>query len=158
MQEGGETAPKVLAICHDYDDLTRALADRIYALNTSQEATAELSGLPSRYLGKILGPRPVRSLGRISFGPLLASLGLQILVAEDPEALKRVENRIIPRKKRPAMRSVAVHLQLSCKFLREIGRKGGINSRRYMSARKASSLGRRAANARWQNGHTLPVR
>jgi|SRR6516165_8438295 hypothetical protein len=154
---GGEATPKILAVVHEYSDLTNALADRIYALNTTQEATAELAGLPSRYLGKVLSARPVRSLGRLSLGPLLASLGVKILLAEDAEAFKRIENRIIPRKKQPAMRGAVVHLRLSCKFLREIGHKGGLNSRRYMSARKASSLGRRAANARWRNGHTSPV-
>jgi hypothetical protein len=39
----------------------------------------------------------LRRLGAASLGPLLGALGLKINLVEDPDALKRIERRIVPR-------------------------------------------------------------
>jgi hypothetical protein len=57
------------------------------------------------------------------------------------------------RKDRPTLPgSVAVHTNLTTRFLRKIGAKGGENSRKYLGKRLVKQLARKAANARWKNG------
>jgi len=58
----------------------------------------EVSGLQSGYTGKLLAISPSRNLGRLSLGCLLSTLGLRLVVVEDPEALARVRPRLERRK------------------------------------------------------------
>ena len=65
-------------------------------LGTTFECLDDLSGLPSRYVGKLLAPAPVRGLSRHSMGPLLASLGLRLNVVVDEQALQKIRHRLTP--------------------------------------------------------------
>jgi hypothetical protein len=152
MQEGGEATPKILATVREYRDLTNALADRIRSLGTTQDSVCELAGLPARYVTKLLSPRPVRSFGRTSLGCLLSALSLRLLVAEDPENLARLAPRMAKRKHRLPSESAAFTLQVSRRFMREIGRAGGRNSRRNLSRARKLAMGRALNRARWRNG------
>jgi hypothetical protein len=71
------------------------------------------------------------------------------LVIEDNAAAERLKNRLPPRSQ-SYVRSVAVHTNLTTRFLRKIGAKGGENSRKYLGKRLVKQLARKAANARWQ--------
>jgi hypothetical protein len=72
-------------------------------LNVTYETLDFASGLQSNYSNKVIGTSPVRGLGRVSFGAILQSLGLAILVVEDAEALARVQKRLT-RRRRPQSR------------------------------------------------------
>ena len=52
-----------------YAGLVRALRLRVDELNVSQETVNEIAGLPARYVGKLLAPHLVKSLGCKSLAP-----------------------------------------------------------------------------------------
>jgi hypothetical protein len=86
-----------------------------------------------------------------SFGPVLSGLGLRCLLVVDEEATRRLKERLLPRNQ-SYVRSAAVHTNLTTRFLRKIGAKGGENSRKYLGKRLVKRLARKAAAARWKKG------
>jgi general stress protein YciG len=130
----------------------RANERRIAITSADVAATA---GLASHYIPKLLSPskNPMRRVGMISLGPLLAVLQAKLLLVPDPEAEKLYGARIPQRREvcvRNGIHSVGVNVHFTRKFLREIGAKGGANSRRNLGKRLRRALARKAANARWQ--------
>jgi hypothetical protein len=151
MAEDAE--PKVIGEFVDYDGLLSVLRQRAADLNLSGEQVDLLSGLPSRYTQKLIGTHPIRRLGAISLGPFLGALAVRCLIVEDRAALDKLKRQTVPRQAqyaRPGMRAGSVHVLLTGRFMAQIRKKGGENSRKYMGKRLASQLGRRAANARWK--------
>jgi hypothetical protein len=114
-----------------------------------------IAGIPANYLGKLLAPSQPKRIGALSLGPVLGVLSLKLIVTHDEQALQIYGSRI-PRRTESAMHATAVHIVLSRRFFQKIAAKGGANSRKNMSARRARVLARRAAKARWakrkQNG------
>ena len=134
------------------------VAERQIAL--SGEAVAEVAGLPRGYLQKILSPLPksradVRRIGIASLGPVLGVLGVKLLMVEDLAALERYGSRIPARQER-SVRTAGVQVHLSRRFLSKIGAAGGANSRKFIGKRKARSLARKAAAARWRPREAAP--
>jgi hypothetical protein len=84
-----------LALVREYPELVEALRARAEELNVSRETIDSVSGLQSGYSAKLLSQ--VKGVGRVSLGPLLGSLGLVIILAEDPAALAKVRDRLVPR-------------------------------------------------------------
>jgi hypothetical protein len=84
------TEPRRLAVVREYGELVEALRRRCAELEIPFEVADEVAGLPDRYVSKLLSPTPIRSLGRISWN-VLAALGLQIIVVEDPDALEKAQ-------------------------------------------------------------------
>ncbi|SNB53996.1 hypothetical protein SAMN05414138_10210 [Rhodoplanes sp. JGI PP 4-B12] len=121
--------------------------ERAFAVGS--EDTADVAGLPRGYIQWLLGPNPRRRVGMFSLGPLLTILGVKLVMVEDPEAIALVGDRL-PKRNESSVRSGAVHVELTRRFLKKIGKKGGANSRKNLTPRQASELGRRAAIARWQ--------
>jgi hypothetical protein len=103
-----------LGIIRSYDDLQAVLRVRADALEMSRTTIDDIAGLPSGYAAKALMAAPTteerrraldegrrvsfRALGRLTLGPLLQTLGLALVVIEDPEAMKRLE-RGYPRRR-----------------------------------------------------------
>lgn len=141
---------KQLAICREYHEFIDAINARITELGTTMDTIDYVAGLPLRYTQKLTGPRPIKTLGRLSFGPLLGALGLAIIVVDDEEQLGKLRHRLTARRQKAHEHSAAVHYRLSRRFLLKIARLGGLNSRKKVSRRRASQLGRRAAKARWK--------
>jgi hypothetical protein len=92
------TEHKQLAICRSYQELITALRARVVELGTTGESVDDVAGLPQRYTAKLLAPIPIKTLGKISLGPLLGALGLALVVVEDREALARIRDRLTPTK------------------------------------------------------------
>ena len=92
----GDERPRVLADVSSYEQMLAALRSRINELQINGERFDEYAGLPRGYLSKLVGANPVRRLGMVSFQPVLAGLGLRLLVIEDPEATKRLQKRLKP--------------------------------------------------------------
>ena len=64
-----------------------------------------------------------------SFAPVLAGLGLRLLVIEDPELMARL-SWLPPRQAqyvRPGMRGGSVQISLTASFMQRIRKKGGEN-------------------------------
>jgi general stress protein YciG len=81
---------------------------------------------------------------------LARSLAYDLQLVENAEATAQIRGGIVPRKlKLVKSTSFAMHPDVTYRFMRKIGRKGGAHSRSNMTRRQASELGRRAARARW---------
>jgi len=143
--------PRVIADVTSYEQMLAALRARVNELQLNGERFDEFAGLPRGYLSKLIGAKPIRRLGMTSFAPVLAGLGLRLLVIEDNAATERLKNKLPPRNQ-SYVRSVAVHTNVTTRFLRKIGAKGGENSRKFLGKRLVKQLARKAAAARWKNG------
>ena len=85
--------PEAIGVASDYHELHAILRARAEALNISREQLDEIAGLPAGYSAKLLAMEPVRGMGKMSLGALLASLGLTLIVVEDQLALTRYAAR-----------------------------------------------------------------
>jgi hypothetical protein len=81
----------------NYDGLVLALRERANALDVSRETISEVAGLPDRYASKLLSLRHVRRIGLDSQGPLLNTLGVRLVLVEDPSAIERNRSRLVKR-------------------------------------------------------------
>lgn len=143
-----------LAICRAYDELIDALRARAEELRVSRESLDEImKTLPDGYASKLLAPVLVKFLGRISLGPMIQALGLAIVLVEDEAAIARISGHIGTRDetqaRKGAVRSVTVHIKIPGRRFKQMQRRGGQNSRKYLPASVAWELGRRASLARW---------
>ena len=86
-----------LGIITDYASLHETLRRRADQLQLSRETLDSLTGLASGHCAKLLAPAQTKKLGQTSFGLLLAALGLQLIAAEDPDAMRRYEKLRTPR-------------------------------------------------------------
>ena len=116
---------RVIAAFSDYNELINALRLCAAELNLSGEAIDAVSGLPSRYAGKLLGPNQVRRLGAISLGPFLGALAVRGLLVEDSVALEKLRRQTTPRRNE-YVRSAATYVTLRRDFMVAIGRLGAI--------------------------------
>ena len=91
-------------------DLLAALRARRDQLELTHERIDDIAGFPSGYCGKLMAPEPIKNLGWLSFGLALDALGVALVMVENPEQIKRVENRWIPRE-RPHQRTGKHHPQ-----------------------------------------------
>lgn len=66
-----------------YDGLIAAFRARIVELGTCINSVDDVAMLPDGYTAKLLSKVPMKTIGRVSLGPLLQALGLKFLVVED---------------------------------------------------------------------------
>jgi hypothetical protein len=138
------------AVVKSQREFLAAIRERIGQLNVSLESVNEMCSLPPRYANKLLSPSPIKRLGVGSLWQLARGLGMELQLVENPEATRQIRAETVPRRlKLTKPTSFAVHQDLTFRFMRKIGRKGGAASRAYMTRREATELGRRAARARW---------
>jgi hypothetical protein len=64
----------------------------------------EIAGWASGYASKILSPNPIKNLGWMSLGSLHGTLGTMLIMVEDPEQIRRVQDRWIRRERPQALR------------------------------------------------------
>jgi hypothetical protein len=95
MQDDTTAAPTAIAIARNYAELVDAFRKRCHELGAAMEQLDEIAGLPARYVSKLLAPVSVKAFGPISLGPLLGSLGVKLVMVEDPEAFARVKRRLV---------------------------------------------------------------
>jgi hypothetical protein len=82
----------------DYAGLIQVLRARIEELQICYEEADRVAGLPARYSAKILGPSGGRSLGKVSFGLLLQTLGLELVVQENLQDFAPIKARLEKRR------------------------------------------------------------
>jgi hypothetical protein len=140
---------------HDaYAALIRAWRARASELGIALTGAAvhEVCGLPNFYLAKILSPspKPAKRFGSVSLGPIMAALGLKILLIDDPAAREQYTSRI-PKRRQEFAHGGSFTVSLSRQYMRKIGKTGGL--RRAELARKRSAAASKAAKIRWANGN-----
>jgi hypothetical protein len=139
---GGE---RVLGEVHDYSDLTDIMRARSTELELSREALDARAGTQPGYSSKLLCPRPMRRASFDTLSYLLPALGIKLIAVAD-ESVRHGDRA-------PGRHAATVHFVFSARHMKQIQRKGGANSRKNLSKAKARALARRAARARWGNGH-----
>jgi hypothetical protein len=82
----------------DYSQFHAACRARAEQLQVSRLTFDEVSGTAAGFWGKFLGPRQIRRVGFVSLGPVLAALGLKIVLVEDKEAFEKVKSRLVKRR------------------------------------------------------------
>jgi hypothetical protein len=83
-----------IAIVRDYDDLHAMLRARSSELGITRERMDERVGLTAGHSSKLLAPKPIRRLGSLTFGPVLAAFGIALIVVADDEALALIEQQL----------------------------------------------------------------
>jgi hypothetical protein len=139
-----------------YTRMISAFRDRAQQrkIAVSSAAVADLAGLATYYIPKLLQANPVRRVGINSLGPLLAVLGLKMILVEDAEAVKIYGARI------PARNEYCAHMLtvkagrgkqqlVSVRLLRRIAPLGGAARNRSLSPARRRQIARKAARARW---------
>ncbi len=136
-----------------YDELQPIMRRVADMRGLSRDQLDEISGLPRGYSAKVLAEVPLRKLGPDTFGPLASAIGLKFIAIDDDVALAKFTARGEKRVEKYALNAGknngVVHFKISLRKLRQMGRKGGRNSRKHMSWKTKRGLGRKAANARW---------
>jgi hypothetical protein len=127
-------------------DAFRARAHQRRIAITSDNVAA-VSGLPSFYVAKLLSAHPVRRVGMISLGPLLAVLSLKIILTEDKEALAKFGPQLGSRNESCAHDNAVIHFAFTRRHMQKLGQKG--MKVRWRAARKRKRAAQKAARARW---------
>ena len=144
-----DDAPRVIGEFSDYDEMISALRAHAAELNLSGETIDAVSGLPSRYSAKLLGPAQICRLGATSLGCFLGALAVRGMLVEDKAALERLRRQATPRQVQ-YVRGGATHVVLTFRFMQKIGRFGAQARVDNSTAAQRREWARRAANARWR--------
>jgi hypothetical protein len=91
MPDLPSSARRELAVVRDYESLRIALRARAEWLNISRLEIDRISGVANGYAGTVLSPR--KRIGPANLGPILAALGLELVVVEAPELVARYTSR-----------------------------------------------------------------
>jgi hypothetical protein len=89
------TTPFARVVYH-YPGFIDAIRERTVDLEISRFEIDRIAGLPIGYSGKLLSLNPVKRVGFHSLGPLLETLGLIIMIVENPAARDRTLARRDP--------------------------------------------------------------
>jgi hypothetical protein len=149
-QSSAQIPERVIATFNSYDGMLAAMRLRAqeHQVPVGSAEVAAIAGIPDHYLAKLLSPKAPRRLGSISMQPVLAVLGVKLVMVEDRETMARYGSRI-PKRNNNFVHGGSVHFALSGKHMRAIRRKGGANSRKNLGKRLRRALARKAAQARW---------
>lgn len=153
-------APRQIAEFVDYPGMLAAMRARAQARRiavSSENANCDVGGMPDKYLQKLLGPKPVRRIGMLSLGPVLGVLGVKLVMIEDESAMRQFGGRLHQRNNN-LVHDAGVHIVISPRFMRKIGKIGGTNSRKNMGKRKRRKLARKAASARWHKPKIVEIK
>jgi hypothetical protein len=142
----------------NYDELLAAFRARAAErkLVLSDEATADVAGLPAKYLPKLIGSNPVRRIGMISLAPVLGVLGLKILIVEDEEAVARYGSQLKLRNDNLVHGGI-LEIRLTDRHMRKIRKRGGQNRWAKLTAKQRSALGRKLNKIRWSKPRLVEV-
>jgi hypothetical protein len=80
-------------------DLLDALRARREELQLTCERLDDIAGFPGGYSAKLLAKNPIKNLGWLSFGLALDSMGVALVMVENPEQIKRVKSRWVARQR-----------------------------------------------------------
>jgi hypothetical protein len=102
----------------------------------------------------LLSDPPQRRLGHFSLFVLLQTLGLDMVLVENPDALEALKNPALRRRQRWIHKAPRI-VHLTPDMLRVIGRKGGQARARKLTPKQLSKIGRKAVMARWARVRAL---
>jgi hypothetical protein len=145
------TEARQIATVQDYGELVLAFRARADELRITRDTIDAISGLS--YSSKLLSWPPIRSMGNVSLGAILQTLGLRIHLVEDLEALERINSRMVETG-RPDMlgggKIGTVTIRISHEKLRRLGRLGGLKRAAVLTARQRKRIAKNAVRVREQ--------
>ena len=100
----GPAEPDPSELVRDYNGLIAGFRARADFLNVSRLSIDDASGLSRGLSSKLLSMPPMRCLGPISLGAILGTLGLAIVLVEDPIATARFSEKMPKRRRAPVGR------------------------------------------------------
>jgi hypothetical protein len=137
-----------------YDEMIDALRARKAELGLSDAVVDDLTGLPTGYTGKVLGPARVKKMGALSLWLMLEVLAFDMRLDSSVEKAARMQERWEKRSEGQAnMNNKAKPLSLrnlakkNRETFREAGRKGGRARARLQTAEQRRSLARKGGRA-----------
>ena len=152
-----------LADARDYSDLHLVMRAQAEALEVSRATINDVCGLQNGYAEKLLAPSPIKRLGALTFGPMLRTLGLKLVVYTDPAAIAALAHRMPKRDAVHARNGAPVELPPSVEEMTqalvkirmsENGRRGGHARATSLPAKHRARIARKAARARWDHRAT----
>src|SRR6516165_3684058 len=145
MSSGG----RIVGEFADYTGMLDTLRARVEELQIQGERFEHFAGLPTGYLSKLIGVRPVRRIGMTSLGPLFDALGIYCIVVENPAATARLKNRIRPRNN-AYMRASYTHLAITNRQWSRIQKLGRQARWKRLSRVERRDIMRAIALKRWR--------
>jgi hypothetical protein len=133
----------------DYTGMLDTLRARVEELQIQGERFEAFAGLPTGYLSKLIGVRPVRRIAMVSMGPIFSALGIRCIVVEDPAATARLKNRIKPRNN-ALMRASYTHLAITNRQWSRIQKLGRQARWKRLSRLERRDIMRAIALKRWR--------
>lgn len=133
----------VYGVANDYQALLETIRFRILELQTTHEAIDTVSGLHSGYTSTIAAN--IKSMGRVSMGPMLQTLGLALIIVRDDEQFARVKDRLA-RRNRPD-RAIARRITPKWLFKPENARQMGKKRWQGVSDAKKARIMKKISNA-----------
>jgi hypothetical protein len=144
----GANGGRIVGEFADYAGMLDTLRSRVQELQIQGERFEDFSGLPTGYLSKLIGVRPVRRIGMTSLGPLFNALGIYCIVVENPIATERLKNRLRPRNNAYMRRSYTLRTLTDRQWSRiqKLGRKARWKK---LSKTERSDIMRAVSFKRW---------
>jgi hypothetical protein len=140
---------KVHSLWHSIENLHEVLRARADSINISRLQIDRHANFPDGYSSKVLSPQPTKKLSIEGICKLAPALGLDLALVENETYLLRIRSRSPPRDSSHAKHAGTVHIVFSKRHMLKNSKKGGQNSRKYVSKRRATMLARKAANTHW---------
>lgn len=134
----------------DYDGMIAAIRARMTEIGVTNETMDALTGLQSGYVGKLLAPTRIKNLGPQSFGLMLQSLGLKLIVVVDDVTSAKMQERWNKREKAAPIRAMASIPRATWLFTSRSGRRAAKGRAEKLSQKHLSKLGRKAVRSRWR--------
>jgi hypothetical protein len=142
---------RALAYVHDYDGLIAAIRARMAELRVTNETIGAIAGLAGGYVGKLLAPSRIKNLGPTSFGLMLQSLGLKLIVVEDTKTTAKMRPRWTRREKAlPLVAMVRTPPRATWLFTSRSGRKAAETRANKLSSSERRAIGLNAITVRWR--------
>lgn len=144
-----------IALVADESDLVAALRQRADELNVSRSEIDAGARLPNGYTSKRLAVPQIKYYGRDAFWNTAESLGLAVLLVEDPNATARYARKMAKRSKPQAVTGPdhwrhARALSILQEIARKTGSEGARVKNQNTSKRRRKQIARHAAVIRWE--------
>jgi hypothetical protein len=147
MADDEQPAP-IVATFDSYAGMLQAIRARVNELQIHGERFDDYAGLPTGYLSKLVGARPIRRLGMVSLAPVLSGLGLKCQFIEDQAATERLKNHVAPRNGSYVRGTPSI--VFTVRFFQKIGRLGAQARIDNSTKQQRQEWARKAAIARWR--------
>jgi hypothetical protein len=137
-------------IC-DYDGLIAAIRARMRELGVTNETIDAITGLQSGYVGKLLAPSRIKKLGVMSFGVMMQSLGLKLIVVEDAKTTEKMRPRWTQREKALPLLAIArMPPRATWLFTKRSGRSAAKLRAEKLPAERRHEIALNATTVRWR--------